>query len=861
MASSSSLVRDKSTGVSFRLGEQDDFAFSEELQKAVFAVLPSKDPLDDPSFNAIDFINGIFPDEKSLENIDAEITKMKRKIHKLDEEIIESVSKQSRAGARGRHQLEESRTSIKELFSKIQEIKSKADSSERMVNDICSDIRDLDYAKRNLSQTTRALSNLQTIVVEMERLKTMTEKRNYGEVANLTEAVKEILRLFSDFKEIDRVKELQAAFDSIKRVIKTQVFNEFEHVDANKMTREELDNLKDACFVIDAMGEDVRREFITKWSERQLGVYELQFKTGADVSQLGNVDKRYQWLLTWIAHYEEHFAKVYPPHWRVSEAVAFQFCLITNGRVLELLERTKSTLKVNALKTALKNTLNFENALSNYFSKQAALIPVEDLERELNGGDSSQSSSSSAPTASSSTQLDSASAAIIAKMAGPAKKESSLPFEAIVEQVMQKFKGVISMCFEAYMYLYVEHQQSLVQSRFDELLAKETWTVDETAQSKVFGSARGLFDTLSKVRERISNLNQSQAFFDIYDIFKRFLSAYADSLKNRLDQADLATQKAGSSPDEILCCIMINTGEYCSTMAATIQKVIQTEIAPRFKDKVDLDPERTKFALIISRAREILTKLVAIAIDPAFIDMSKTNWEKFASDGNVVDASPYVSFLSDYITDRVPVFRKYIMDTNVFKTDLSDVGPNYFQIICDSILAYVTKRFEQALRACRRIAEAGAQQLVTDLAQIKKLLESLPTLQIVQKDDSASSSVPAPIKTASGHAPPTYLKKVRRECETIEKMLKVIWTPVDMLVDTYKALLPNHSDADFVAIMQLKGVPYADQHALLDVYGTPKDSPTRDLVSRDWVNSSRNALDTTTQTVKNLFTLNMFNKD
>ena len=62
MASSSSLVRDKSTGVSFRLGEQDDFAFSEELQKAVFAVLPSKDPLDDPSFNAIDFINGIFPD-------------------------------------------------------------------------------------------------------------------------------------------------------------------------------------------------------------------------------------------------------------------------------------------------------------------------------------------------------------------------------------------------------------------------------------------------------------------------------------------------------------------------------------------------------------------------------------------------------------------------------------------------------------------------------------------------------------------------------------------------------------------------------------------------------------------------------
>lgn len=62
------LSKDSSSGstLSFRLGEQDDFAFSEELQRAVFSVLPSKDPLDDPSFNAVDFINGIFPDGSCL---------------------------------------------------------------------------------------------------------------------------------------------------------------------------------------------------------------------------------------------------------------------------------------------------------------------------------------------------------------------------------------------------------------------------------------------------------------------------------------------------------------------------------------------------------------------------------------------------------------------------------------------------------------------------------------------------------------------------------------------------------------------------------------------------------------------------
>jgi hypothetical protein len=55
--------------MSFRLGEADDFPFSEELQKAVFSVLPSKDPLDDPSFNAVDFINGLFPDGALCEHL------------------------------------------------------------------------------------------------------------------------------------------------------------------------------------------------------------------------------------------------------------------------------------------------------------------------------------------------------------------------------------------------------------------------------------------------------------------------------------------------------------------------------------------------------------------------------------------------------------------------------------------------------------------------------------------------------------------------------------------------------------------------------------------------------------------------
>lgn len=778
---------------------------------------------------------------------------MKRKIHKIDEEIIDSVSKQSRAGARGRHQLDEARTAIVDLFSKIQEIKTKADNSERMVNDICSDIRDLDYAKRNLSTTTKALTNLQSIVQEMERLKTMLERRNYSEVANLTEAVKEILRLFSDWRQIDRVRELQSAFDGIKRNIRTQVFNEFEHVDANRLTREELMNLADACFVVDAMGEDTRRDFIAQWTGRQLGVYDLKFKPGFPEAQLDQVDSRYQWFLVWNQHFEEHFAKVFPPHWRVSEAVAFEFCLRTNTVMLELLEKTKATLNVNALKVALKRTLKFEQALAGYFAKQVVLIPIEDLERELRGGADAPAPAAAAPSAPKNADAD----AIISQMGKPTS--TSQTHDEVTAQVMQKFKGVISMCFEAYMYLYVENQQAAVQSRFNDLLSEEKWTVEESAHSKVLTSARGLFDTLSKARKRVANLNQSGAFFDVFGIFKKFMNDYADRLLQRLTLVNQNAARVATVEDEILCCLMINTGEYCSTMSRTIEKVIRNEIAPKYKEQVSLEKEQNKYSVLIARARETLSNLIATAIEPSFIEMNRINWDRFVATSSVGDASPYVDQVAVYMTEHVPIFRKYIMETDAFKSDVFEGGPaspNYFQIICDTILAYFTRRFDLGLRQCKRVSEAGAQQLVTDLAQFKKILELLPTLKAVEATSGGDDySKKGPALTA----PNSYIKKVKREVEPIEKMLKVIWTPTDMLVDTYKALLPSHTDADFVAIMQLKGVPFAEQHALLDAFGTAKDSPTRDLVTRDWVNSSKNALDNTKETLKTaLLSMNFF---
>ena len=64
----------------------------------------------------------------------------------------------------------EAQVSITELFAKIGDIKMKASQSERMVQEICADIKKLDYAKTHLQSSITALKRLQMLMTAVSRL-------------------------------------------------------------------------------------------------------------------------------------------------------------------------------------------------------------------------------------------------------------------------------------------------------------------------------------------------------------------------------------------------------------------------------------------------------------------------------------------------------------------------------------------------------------------------------------------------------------------------------------------------------------------------------------------------------------------
>ena len=57
--------------------EDDLIRFPAEVEAAISAVFPSADPLDQPDFSTVEYINRLFPSEQSLNNLDDVIAEMK----------------------------------------------------------------------------------------------------------------------------------------------------------------------------------------------------------------------------------------------------------------------------------------------------------------------------------------------------------------------------------------------------------------------------------------------------------------------------------------------------------------------------------------------------------------------------------------------------------------------------------------------------------------------------------------------------------------------------------------------------------------------------------------------------------------
>ncbi|XP_075084253.1 vacuolar protein sorting-associated protein 53 A isoform X1 [Nicotiana tabacum] len=732
--------------------------------------------------NTLDYINQMFPTEASLSGVEPLMQKIHSEIRRVDAEILTAVRQQSNSGTKAREDLAAATSAVQELMNKIREIKTKAEQSETMVQEICRDIKKLDFAKKHITTTITALHRLTMLVSAVEQLQVMASKRHYKEAAAQLEAVNQLCSHFEAYRDIPKITELREKFKSIKQVLKSHVFSDFSSLGTGKETEESnlLQQLSDACLVVDALEPSVREELVKSFCNRELTSYQQIFE-GAELAKLDKTERRYAWIKRRLRTNEEIW-KIFPRSWHVDYLLCIQFCKLTRSQLVEILVSMKEKPDVATLLMALQRTLEFEEELAEKFgggtrSKDA----VDDSEETERSGNKSQTVS----------DIRKKYEKKLAAHDGSQHDEQDGQKDPSVPGAGFNFRGIISSCFEPHLSVYVELEEKTLMDSLEKEILEETWEIEEGSQTNILSSSIKVFVIIRRSLKRCSALTKNQTLFNLFKAFQKVLKAYATKLFSRLPKGGTGIVAAAtgiegqiktSDKDERVICYIVNTAEYCHKTCGELADNVSKMIDAQFADRVDMSEVQDEFSAVITKSLITLVHGIETKFDSEMAAMTRVPWSTLESVG---DQSEYVNGINSILTSSIPVLGSLL-------------SPIYFQFFLDKLASSLSPRFFHNIFKCKQISETGAQQMLLDTQAVKTILLEIPSLG----------------KQTAGAA--SYSKFVSREMSKAEALLKVILSPIDSVADTYCALLPEGTLAEFQRLLELKGLKKADQQSILD---------------------------------------------
>ncbi|KAL9244013.1 hypothetical protein vseg_017833 [Gypsophila vaccaria] len=749
--------------------------------------------------SALEYINQMFPTEASLSGVEPLMQKIHGEIRRVDASILAAVRQQSNSGTKAKEDLAEATHAVKELMYKIREIKTKAEQSETMVQEICRDIKKLDFAKKHITTTITALHRLTMLVSAVEQLQVMASKRQYREVAAQLEAVNQLCSHFEAYRDVPKITELREKFKNIKQILKSHVFSDFSSLGTGRESEDSklLQHLSDACLVVDALEPSVREELVKNFCNRELTSYRQIFE-GAELAKLDKTERRYAWIKRRLRTNDEIW-KIFPSSWRVPYLLCIQFCKLTRTQLEEILNNLKDKPDVGTLLMALQRTLEFEEELAEKFGGNSTRESGTDND-DTDKGDNITPSIS---------DIKKKYEKKLAVNQGSENDEEDVQKDYSVPGDGFNFRGIISSCFEPHLNVYVELEEKTLMEHLEKLVQEETWAIEEGSQTNILSSSMQVFLIIRRSLKRCSALTKNQTLFNLFKVFQKMLKAYATKLFGRLPKGGTGIVAAAtgmdgqiktSEKDERMICYIVNTAEYCHKTAGELAENIAKIIDPLFAERVDMSEVQDEYSAVITKSLITLVHGLETKFDAEMVAMTRVPWASLESVG---DQSEYVNAINTILTSSIPVLGSL----------LSSI---YFQFFLDKLASSLGPRFYLNIFKCKQISETGAQQMLLDTQAVKTILLEVPSLA---KQTTGATS---------------YSKFVSREMSKAEALLKVILSPMDSVADTYRALLPEGTPSEFQRILELKGLKKADQQTILDDFnkhGTSIKQPSMPATS------------------------------
>ncbi|XP_014824007.1 PREDICTED: vacuolar protein sorting-associated protein 53 homolog isoform X1 [Poecilia mexicana] len=788
--------------------EEEEFEFTEDLeailhltpevQLAIEQVFPSQDPLDRADFNAVEYINTLFPTEQSLANIDDVVNKIRLKIRRLDDDIRTVVRGQTNVGQDGRQALEEAQIAIQQLFGKIKDIKDKAEKSEQMVKEITRDIKQLDHAKRHLTTSITTLNHLHMLAGGVDSLEAMTRKRQYGEVANLLQGVVNVLEHFQKYMGIPQIRQLSERVKAAQSELGTQILADFEEAfpaQGSKRPGGPSNVLRDACLVANVLDPRIKQEIIKKFIRQHLSEYLVLFQENQDVAWLDKIDRRYAWIKRQLVDYEEKYGRMFPEEWCMTERIAVEFCHITKVELAKVMRTRAKEIEVKLLLFAIQRTTNFEGLLAKRFTG----CTLTDTPGQQKRPDSPLAQTN--PFLEDDTGEDAGS-----------EKDEDLAKPRKPKAPDNPFHGIISKCFEPHLYVYIESQDKNLGELIDRFVADFRAQGPPKAGTEeggaVLPSCADLFVYYKKCMVQCSQLSTGEPMIALTTIFQKFLREYAwkilsgnlpksSSNSGGLTITSLLKEKEGYEAakfnvDELcLICSILSTAEYCLATTQQLEEKLKEKVDKVLVERINLTGEMDTFSTVISNSIQLLVQDLDAACDPALSAMSKMPWQSVE---HVGDQSPYVTSIIMHIKQNVPIIRDNLASTR-----------KYFTQFCIKFTNSFIPKFINHLFRCKPISMVGAEQLLLDTHSLKTVLLDLPSIgsQVLRK------------------APASYTKIVVKGMTRAEMILKVVMAPHEppvVFVDNYIKLLADGNPETFQKILDMKGLKRSEQSSMLELF-------------------------------------------
>ncbi|KAJ1646785.1 Vacuolar protein sorting-associated protein 53 [Coemansia asiatica] len=678
-------------------------------------------------------IDSMFPDEASLEGIEVVADNMRRRLSTLHESMHTLLRAQSANAGHQQQSIEATRAAIDDLYQRISEMRTKARTSERTVLDITQDIKALDFAKRNLTQTTTTMRRLQMLIAAVRQLRQFKTQKRWGEAAAVAQAISGLTEGFSGFERVRPIASLLADAQGLQKETAALAAAEVERgFDAQGLLTGDTQAMRAACECVQALGAHDR--VIGFYCKLQMRAYSAIFQLNDDVSQLENVSRRYAWLRRILRNYAETHAAVFPDSWRVSEQLSRRFAEATRDQLGELMA-TREAVGAEQLMAALADTLAFETQCNKKFGIVAA-----------KGSDNSD-----AP-------------------------DKLSVYETSGEPTVS-FVGSISCAFEPYMAIFIRGEQQKFNGLITRFQAAPI-AVDDDPSLSVLASSTDLLYQFRESLRQCASLSTGQAMFDLANVFSQSLSSYA---------RNVLVHKQPSEPqlDDLKhVCLIVNTADYCASVASQLETKIIERIDGAYKERVNFTASRESLLGAINTSIRVLVAGVEALCEPAFSALSQVPWQTLQAVG---DQSAYVSMVSSAIETATECIRRNMS------------GTRYLRSYCDKLAVRISEKYMAAINKCGSISEVGAEQLLLDAQALKSILIAVPSMGAEEKIQ----------------APAAYTRIVSQGVGKIEAVLKAILAPSDppeALVDRFLLLFPKAPRDTFQQVLNLKGVRPAEQH-------------------------------------------------